>query len=72
MKKYDYYYSKKHQKHMDNINKSLGERCKTNFINGFKYTEMITHGDKPLTAKSFDDLVKVATDTSEGISIYYS
>lgn len=72
MKKYDYYYSKKHQEHMDSINESLWEECKTNFINGLKYTEMITEGDKPLTARNFDDLVKVATDTGEGISIYYS
>ena len=66
---YDFYYSEEHEKHIISLaNSSFGyEPYYACFINGIKYTEMITKGEKPVTYH-FKDLKKVHTGTFENFT----
>ena len=65
---FDFYYSKKHDDYIAELNKISTERKKDAFIDGVKYTEMIKKGGKPMT-NHFGDLELVYSGTSKNITL---
>ena len=63
--KYDFYFSAKHEAHLNMLFQCTCERGYHNEFKGQRYTEMIQQGKDPVTAPIFDDLVFLGTGTDE-------
>lgn len=69
-KLYDFYFSQSHKAHLERINAMSFEEDEITpcFFKGEEYTEAITHGEIPITAKNFPDIKLVGTGTFDDCS----